>query len=198
MPYFKKRKKKINGKWYPQSVTVGEPVTTDEVAQLLADLSAVSPGDTFSVLKNLARAMSIYMSSGRTVKLDGVGTFYYSAKANGQGVDTPEEVNANQIVGVRVRFIPEMDRNSQGAVSRALVPNNLKWEELFDDPSKGTTTTPGTGAAKAPSADHSRMNKERRICQSPPRGAYPPLFSFQPPAACHLPYDAGTNGASSK
>ena len=147
MPYFKKRKKKINGKWYPQSVTVGEPVTTDEVAQLLADLSAVSPGDTFSVLKNLARAMSIYMSSGRTVKLDGVGTFYYSAKANGQGVDTPEEVNANQIVGVRVRFIPEMDRNSQGAVSRALVPNNLKWEELFDDPSKGTTTTPGTGGS---------------------------------------------------
>ena len=147
MPYFKKRKKKINGKWYPQSVTVGEPVSTDEVAQLLADLSAVSPGDTFSVLKNLARAMSIYMSSGRTVKLDGVGTFYYSAKANGQGVDTPEEVNANQIVGVRVRFIPEMDRNSQGAVSRALVPNNLKWEELFDDPSKGTTTTPGTGGS---------------------------------------------------
>ena len=147
MPYFKKRKKKINGKWYPQSVTVGEPVTTDEVAQLLADLSAVSPGDTFSVLKNLARAMSIYMSSGRTVKLDGVGTFYYSAKANGQGVDTPEEVNANQIVGVRVRFIPEMDRNSQGAVSRALVPNNLKWEELFDDPSKGITTTPGTGGS---------------------------------------------------
>ena len=147
MPYFKKRKKKINGKWYPQSVTVGEPVTTDEVAQLLADLSAVSPGDTFSVLKNLARAMSIYMSSGRTVKLDGVGTFYYSAKANGQGVDTPEEVNANQIVGVRVRFIPEMDCNSQGAVSRALVPNNLKWEELFDDPSKGTTTTPGTGGS---------------------------------------------------
>ena len=147
MPYFKKRKKKINGKWYPQSVTVGEPVTTDEVAQLLADLSAVSPGDTFSVLKNLARAMSIYMSSGRAVKLDGVGTFYYSAKANGQGVDTPEEVNANQIVGVRVRFIPEMDRNSQGAVSRALVPNNLKWEELFDDPSKGTTTTPGTGGS---------------------------------------------------
>ena len=147
MPYFKKRKKKINGKWYPQSVTVGEPVTTDEVAQLLADLSAVSPGDTFSVLKNLARAMSIYMSSGRTVKLDGVGTFYYSAKANGQGVDTPEEVNANQIVGVRVRFIPEMDRNSQGAVSRALVPNNLKWEELCDAPSKGTTTTPRTGGS---------------------------------------------------
>ena len=147
MPYYKKVKKKINGKWYPQSVTVGDPVTTDEIAQLLADFSSASVGDTYNILKNLARAMSIYMSSGRTGKLDGVGTFYYSAKANGQGVDTPEEVNANQIVGVRVRFIPEMDRNSQGAVSRALVPNNLKWEELFDDPSKGTTTTPGTGGS---------------------------------------------------
>lgn len=148
MPFYKKRKKKINGKWYPQSVTVGDPVTTDEVAQLLADFSAVSPGDTYSVLKNLARAMSIFMSSGRTVKLDGVGTFYYAAKANGQGVDTPEEVNASQIVGVRVRFIPEMDRNAQGAVTRALVPSNLKWEELFDDPSSDNTPSTGGGSGE--------------------------------------------------
>lgn len=147
MPYYKKTQKKINGKWYPQSVTVGDPVTTDEIAQLLADLSAVSPGDTYNVLKNLARAMSIYMSNGRTVKLEGVGTFYYSAKANGQGVDTPEEVNAKQIVGVRVRFIPEMDRDSKGAVTRALVPNNLKWEEWgsSSSPSSGTGGS-GTGS----------------------------------------------------
>lgn len=146
MPFYKKRQKKINKKWYPQSVTVGTPVTTDEVAQLLSDFSAVSPGDTFSVLKNLARAMSVFMASGRTVKLEGVGTFYYAATSSGNGVNTPEEVSAKQITGVRVRFIPEMDRDSKGAVTRALVPNNLVWEELFDDPSKssgGTTTQPG-------------------------------------------------------
>ena len=65
MPYYKKVKKKINGKWYPQSVTVGDPVTTDEIAQLLADFSSASVGDTYNILKNLARAMSIYMSNGR-------------------------------------------------------------------------------------------------------------------------------------
>lgn len=145
MPYYKKRKKKNNGKWYPQSVTVGEPVTTDEIAKLLADFSSASVGDTYNILKNLPRAMSIYLSNGRSVKLDGVGTFYYTAKANGQGVDTPEEVNANQIVGVRVRFLPEYSRRDDGSTTRSLVADGLKWEELFDDPSKSTPTTPGTG-----------------------------------------------------
>ena len=51
MPYYKKVKKKINGKWYPQSVTVGDPVTTDEIAQLLADFSSASVGDTYNILK---------------------------------------------------------------------------------------------------------------------------------------------------
>lgn len=145
MPYYKKTKKKINGKWYPQSITVGEPVTTDEIAKLLADFSSASVGDTYNILKNLARVMSIYMSNGRSVKLDGVGTFYYSAKSTGQGVDTPEEVNANQIVGVRVRFIPEVDRGSDHSVTRALVPQGLKWEEWGGDTASGTPTTPGTG-----------------------------------------------------
>ena len=127
-------------------MTVGEPVTTDEVAQLLADLSAVSPGDTFSVLKNLARAMSIYMSSGRAVKLDGVGTFYYSAKANGQGVDTPEEVNANQITGTRVRFVPESSRKGN-TITRALISDDLVWTNIKTvsalDGTGSDATTPG-------------------------------------------------------
>ena len=146
MPYYKKVKKKINGKWYPQSVTVGDPVTTDEIAQLLADFSSASVGDTYNILKNLARAMSIYMSNGRTVKLDGLGTFYYTAKSNGEGVDTPEEVNANQINGVRVRYLPEYSRASDGSATRAIVPDTLKWEEWGGGTSSSSsTTTPGTG-----------------------------------------------------
>ena len=143
MPYYKKKQKKINGKWYPQSVTVGDPVTTDEIAQLLADFSSASVGDTYNILKNLARAMSIYMSNGRSVKLDGVGTFYYTLTAAGQGVDTPEEVNANQIVGVRVRFLPEYSRASDHTATRALVPDKLKWEEWGGEATG--STTPGTG-----------------------------------------------------
>ena len=146
MPYYKKVKKKINGKWYPQSVTVGDPVTTDEIAQLLADFSSASVGDTYNILKNLARAMSIYMSNGRSVKLDGLGTFYYTATAAGAGVDTPEEVNANQINGVRVRYLPEYTRSADHSATRAIVPDSLKWEEWGGDTSSSSSsTTPGTG-----------------------------------------------------
>ena len=60
------------------------------------------------------------MNSGRTVKLDGVDTFYYTANAGGQGVDSDKEACAKQIVGTRVRFIPE--------VARPLVSENTFWE----------------------------------------------------------------------
>ena len=54
MAFFKKQQKKINGKWYPQVVTVGKPVTTDEVADRLSKISTVSRADTYAVLKDLA------------------------------------------------------------------------------------------------------------------------------------------------
>ena len=131
MPYYKKVKKKINGKWYPQSVTVGDPVTTDEIAQLLADFSSASVGDTYNILKNLARAMSIYMSNGRTVKLDGLGTFYLTGKCLGQGADTPEEVSSKQFGKVSVRFIPEYQRMGNNRVAhRTIVPNHVEWIEM--------------------------------------------------------------------
>ena len=96
MAYYRKVQKKINGKWYPQSITIGKAVTTKEVANRLADLSALSPGDCYSMLGNLGKVLGEFMNSGRTVKLDGVGTFYYTANTAGQGVDSEEEVSAKQ------------------------------------------------------------------------------------------------------
>lgn len=78
MAYFKKVQRKVNGKWYPQGVTIGKPVQTKEVANRLADLSALSPGDCYSMLGNLGKVLGEFMNAGRTVKLDGVGTFYYT------------------------------------------------------------------------------------------------------------------------
>lgn len=140
MAFFKKIQKKINGLWYPQSVTVGKPVTTDEVADRLSQISTVSRADTYAVLKDLGGVMGDYMANGRTVKLDGIGTFYYTAASNGNGVDSADKVTANQITGVRVRFIPETTRNSRGRVAtRSLVSDNIFWEEWG-----GTTTDPGS------------------------------------------------------
>ena len=136
MAYYKKSQKKVNGKWYPQGVTIGKPVQTKEVANRLADLSALSPGDCYSMLGNLGKVLGEFMNAGRTVKLDGVGTFYYTPNTQGQGVDTPEEVSAKQIIGTRVRFIPEVARSVRGQAStRPLVSENTFWEELKLDPS---------------------------------------------------------------
>lgn len=146
MAFFKKQKQKINGKWYPQAVTVGKPVTTDMVAKRLAEVSTVSPGDTYAVLKNLGPVLALFMEQGLTVKLDGVGTLYYTAVTNGQGVDTEEEVSANQITGVRVRFIPETRRSSSGKVTtRSLVSGDVYWEELPGTPKPATPDTPDAG-----------------------------------------------------
>lgn len=121
MAFFKKQQKKINGKWYPQVVTVGKPVTTDEVADRLSKISTVSRADTYAVLKDLADVLSDYMAQGRTVKLEGLGTFYYTAAANGQGVDSPEKVTAAQITGVRIRFIPSLPVQTETVLSPALL-----------------------------------------------------------------------------
>lgn len=147
MAFYKKTKQKINGKWYPKSVTVGKPVSTDEVAKRLAIESTVSPADTFAVLKSLGGVLADFMANGRTVKLDGVGTFYYTANASGNGVDTEADVSSKQITDVRVRFLPEKHQNSNNQITtRALVSDNIFWEEWGGK-------TSGAGGAEDPNPD---------------------------------------------
>ena len=150
MAFFKKVKQKVNGLWYPKSVTVGKPVTTDEVADRLSKVSTVSRGDTYAVLKELGPVLGDYMAQGRTVKLDGVGTFYYTSNAAKNGVETSDKVDATLITGVRVRFIPGTRRTSSGRVqSRSMVSDNIFWMELPEgvkenpEPGGGEEERPG-------------------------------------------------------
>ena len=137
MAFFKKVKKKITGLWYPQVVTVGKPVTTDQVADRLAQMSTVSRGDTYAVLKDLGGVLASFMSEGRTVKLEGVGTFYYTINAD-KGIAKPEEVTAKQIKGVRVRFIPATSRTQNNKIAtRSLISETIYWEEWKEEKEKG-------------------------------------------------------------
>lgn len=150
MGFFKKVKQEINQLWYPQSITVGKPVTTDEVAKRIAAECTANPADTYAVLKSLGGIMSDFMASGRTVKLEGLGTFYYTATANGKGVDSPEKVSASQITGVRVRFIPESHKSSNHQVTtRTLVSSNIYWEE-WGGKDSSTPSPDGDGGGEAP------------------------------------------------
>lgn len=145
MAFFKKVQNKINGMWYPQSVTVGKPVTTDEAARRLAIESTVSPAETYAVLKALGGVLADFMANGRTVKLEGLGTFYYTA-ATGSSMTDPDKVTASQITGVRVRFIPEVRANSSHQITtRSLVSNNIFWEEWRGKETPGTPGGEGKG-----------------------------------------------------
>ena len=80
--------------------------------------------------------MAAFMAEGRTVKLEGVGTFYYTINAD-KGIAKPEEVTAKQIKNVRVRFIPETSRTQSNKVAtRSLVSDNIYWEEWKEDKEK--------------------------------------------------------------
>ena len=68
MAFYKKMKMKVNGKWYPKSVLVGSPISTEQVAKRLAAESTVSPADVRAVLTALGGVMGDYMAQGRLVK----------------------------------------------------------------------------------------------------------------------------------
>lgn len=128
MAFFKRIQQKINGLWYPKSVTVGKPV------------------NTFAVLKCLGGVLGDFMAQGRTVKLDGLGTFYLTAVATKQGVDSREKVKASHIIGTRVRFIPETTRTSGRKVAtRSLISDDIFWEEWGGNDSPDTPVTPDPG-----------------------------------------------------
>ena len=132
MAFYKKAQMKVNGKWYPKSVLVVSPATTEQVAKRIAAESTVSPADVRAVLTALGGVLGDFMAQGRSVKLDGVGSFYFTAVTTKNGVDKPKDVNATLIRGVRVRFLPETRYHGAGkgrVSTRGLADVDIEWEE---------------------------------------------------------------------
>ena len=152
MGFYKKVMQAINKKWYPRSILVGTPISTEQVAKRLATESTVAPADVMAVLQALSGVMGDYMAQGRSVKLDGIGTFYFSITAHGNGVDTAEEVSVSQISGVKVRFLPETTYRRTGThgrvATRALTDVDVEWidiDTLAADALKDGVTDPDEG-----------------------------------------------------
>lgn len=81
MLFYKRQKGIVKGKpvkYYPQVVTVGKPANTQEVARWIALESTLSPADVHAVIRALPAVMSRIMSEGRSVNLDGLGSFRYA------------------------------------------------------------------------------------------------------------------------
>lgn len=130
MPFFKTEQKAINGLWYPRTVTVGHPVEMDEVCNRIAEMSTASEADTKAVMTALGKVLGSLMNTGRTVYIEGLGSFYYGCVAEGTGKETADEVTAECITATRVRFLPERNVQQNGAVTRNLVGNEVFWVDV--------------------------------------------------------------------
>ena len=167
MAFYKVRKKKLTGLYYPESVTMGKQVTTIEIAAMLSDRSTVTRADTLAVLSDLGAVLSIFMSQGRSVKLDGIGSFRYTINAAKQGVETEDEAGVAQIKSVRVRFTPETTRNSDNSVAtRSMMTSTIDWikwgatdttetSDTTDETEDDTSSSSGSGGSSSDSGGDS-------------------------------------------
>lgn len=152
MAFYKKQFNKERGIYYPQAIVVGNPIDTKKIAERLAQISTVSTADVVAVLAELPGVMADYMSQGKSVRLDGLGTFRYTLDT--KGVATEEEFDfQTQLKAVRVSFTPRREGAvTRGSTStRPLVPAGIEWQEWLgkeeeaaeeEDPDDGGS--PGT------------------------------------------------------
>lgn len=53
-----------------------EPVSNEEIARRLAEVSSLQAGDAYSVLVQLPDVIADFLASGRTVNIKGLGNFF--------------------------------------------------------------------------------------------------------------------------
>ena len=106
-------------------------------------MTTVSTPDAKAAIEAMGMVMGGFMNSGRSVQVDGLGTFYYTCTSKGQGVSTADEVSAKQIAGTRVRFVPESSRKGN-TIKRTLISEDLVWTNI-----KEISTLDGTGVTSS-------------------------------------------------
>lgn len=146
MAYFKPQKMKANNRYYPVAVITDKPMETDELAQQISEASTVSKADVVAVLAALPSVMARGMNAGRSVHLQDVGYFRYTAAARKGGQETPEKVTASDVDHARVQFRPETQFKN-GAATRALA-NNVHWTRW-----EGNATDDGTSGTDGEDGD---------------------------------------------
>ncbi len=150
MSFYKKVFNEKFGVYYPSAVTVGQPVPVKKVARRLSQMCTVTYADVMAVLGELPGVMADYMGQGKSVRLDGLGTFRYTLATRGV-TDEADFDFQQQVKAVRVQFVPAREgAQTKGSVStRALVPTGIEWLpygaaiEDAESAGPGETTEPG-------------------------------------------------------
>ena len=140
MAFYKKQFNERLGVYFPQAVTVGKPVETKEVAERLSQISTVSRSDVAAVLGDLPTVLADLMKQGKSVRLEGLGTFRLTLDT--VGVENEADFDMQkQLKAVRVQFTPAKEGGTTkgSTATRSLVPVGIEWIEL--SPSAPSSTT---------------------------------------------------------
>ena len=65
-------------------------VNSQQLAEVIAEKSSLTPGDVHNVIRNLMTAMRKELLNSRSVRLEGLGTFTMKACTQGHGVMIPD------------------------------------------------------------------------------------------------------------
>lgn len=149
MAFYKKQHNQKYGVWYPTAITVGQPVPTKKVAQRLSAMCTVTYADVMAVLGELPGVMADLMAQGKSVRLDGLGTFRYTLSTRGVTEETDFDFQ-KQVRAVRVQFVPQREGavTKGGTATRSLVPTGIEW--MAYDPSLETDGAEGGGEEELP------------------------------------------------
>ena len=98
------------GKLYASPVNEGT-VRKREIAADIVNISSLARGDVSNVIDSLVDTFPKYLLMGRSVNLDGFGTFRLSFTST--GVNAPEDFNASMISGVKIIFTPSAEIKKQ-------------------------------------------------------------------------------------
>ena len=140
--------------WHLNLVKAGGTVATQQLAEVIAEKSALTAGDVQNVVRNLMSVMREYLLNSRSVRLDGLGTFTMKACTRGKGVESADKVSPNQITALKCRFTPEYTRPAAIGTTRALTQGVqfLHADLLKNDTSEEGPSGGGSGEGEDPAA----------------------------------------------
>ncbi|MGE4289640.1 MAG: HU family DNA-binding protein [Salinivirgaceae bacterium] len=97
---------KAGEKVYFPRLTESSRVSMDYLIPIIEKRSSASGADVYSVLYNLVNLIPEMLLDGKTIKLENLGTFSLHAQTRAES--SPEEVNAQNITGLKVVFRPDV------------------------------------------------------------------------------------------
>jgi len=108
-----------------------ETLDTEDLAKHIAEHGSVFTEDVVAgVLKKAEKCILEQLLDSKKVKLEGLGTFYLSAKNTKGGSETVEEFNVLQnIKGLAIRFLPDQSDDMDLTAKKLYQKANFKWAE---------------------------------------------------------------------